>query len=124
MNMSNLFVLGASLSVCGCVAMGDVVSFYSDASTTSNSSATGVSLNGSIEYNYSGGNSGSLVFSIINTTDASVGGFFTGLVFNLNSADSSASATLSSSSDSDFADTGSEDANPFGTFDAGAAVGA
>jgi hypothetical protein len=63
-----------------------------------------------------------IVFSVTNTTSSSVGGFFTGLVFNIGSSDSSATASLSSTSDSDFLDTGVEAANPFGTYDAGAAL--
>ena len=124
MKTSTLCVMVAGLAMCGGAASADVVSFYADPGTTSNISPTGVSLNGTIEYNYTGGSVGEVIFSLTNTTSSSVGGFFTGLVFNINSSDSGASATLSATSDGDFLDTGSEAANPFGTFAAGAAVGA
>lgn len=124
MKMRDFALAGAVLSLSGGAALADMVSFCTDASTSTNTTATGASLDGMIEYTYTGGNSGQLVFSITNTTDSSVGGFFTGLVFNIGSSDSGATATLSATSDADFLDTGVEAANPFGTFDAGAALGA
>lgn len=124
MKTSTLCVTVAGLAMCTGAASADVVSFYADPGSTTNATPTGVSLNGTIEYNYTGGSVGEVIFSLTNTTSDSIGGFFTGLVFNINSADSGASATLSAASDSDFLDTGSEDANPFGIYDAGAAVDA
>lgn len=122
MKMRDFALAGAVLSLSGGAALADMVSFCTDASTSTNTTATGASLDGSIEYTYTGGNSGQLIFSVTNTTDSSVGGFFTGLVFNIGSSDSGATATLSATSDADFRDTGVEAANPFGIFDAGAAL--
>ncbi|MEZ6164900.1 MAG: hypothetical protein R3B67_10735 [Phycisphaerales bacterium] len=122
MKMRDFALAGAVLSLSGGAAFADMVSFCTDASTSTNSTPTGVSLDGTIEYTYTGGNSGQLVFSITNTTSSSIGGFFTGLVFNIGSSDSNATATLSATSDADFRDTGVEAANPFGIFDAGAAL--
>ena len=124
MNIGTRCLLVASLALCAGAASADMVDFVSDSSSTTNSSWTGAELTGSIEYNYTSGNNGVLTFSVSNTSDSSVGGFLTGLVFNIDSADSGASATLSSTTDSDFQNTGSEAANPFGTFNAGAALNA
>lgn len=124
MNLKMRLMLGVSLALCAGSVSADTVDFMSDSSSTTNSSWTGAEITGSIEYNYASGNNGVLTFSFTNTSDSSVGGFLTGLVFNINSADSGASATLSSTTDSDFLNTGTEAANPFGTFDAGAALNA
>lgn len=124
MNTGTLCVLAATLAVSAGVASADTVDFMSDSSSTTNSSWTGAEVTGSIEYSYTSGSNGVLTFSVTNTSDSSVGGFLTGLVFNIDSADSGASATLSSTTDSDFQNTGTEAANPFGTFDAGAALNA
>lgn len=124
MKTRNLALLGAALSITSGAALADTVNFTTIAGSTTNATPTGVSLDGSIEYTHTGGNAGQLVFSITNTTSSSVGGFFTGLVFNIGSADNAATATLSATSDSDFRDTGAEAANPFGMFDAGVALNA
>ncbi len=124
MNTGTLCVLAATLAATAGVASADTVDFMSDSSSTTNSSWTGAEVTGSIEYSYTSGSNGVLTFSVTNTSDSSVGGFLTGLVFNIDSADSGASATLSSTTDSDFQNTGTEAANPFGTFDAGAALNA
>lgn len=105
-------------------AMGDVVQIQSDPNSTTNSAATGASLSGSIEYNFTGGSTGQVVFTLTNDSVASLGGCLTGFVFNIDSSDSDASASLTLAGDVDFLDTGVEAANPFGTFDAGAALGA
>ncbi len=105
-------------------AMGDVVNIYSDPNSTTNGSVTGAALSGSIEYNYAGESMGQVVFTLTNTSAATLGGCLTGFVFNIDSTDSNASASLTLAGDADFLDTGSEAAQPFGTFDAGAALGA
>jgi len=92
--------------------------------SSSSLESTGSSFMGSLEYNFSSGNTGVLTISLMNTTDAGVGGFLTGFVFNLDSADGGASIALSSASNASFLDTGVESASPFGTYDAGAALGA
>jgi len=94
-------------------------------SNSNNSSeATGSAYMGTLDYVFSGGNLGILSVSLTNTTDAGVGGFLTGFVFNIDSLDAGASASLLSTSDPDFLDTGIESAGSFGMFDGGAALGA
>lgn len=124
MNFGKLFVVGASVAMTAGVASADTVSFYADPNSTTNGTPTGVSLSGSIEYSSSSSSFGQLTFTLTNTTGSAVGGYLTGIVFNIDSADSGASASLASTSDSDFKDTGAEAANPFGMFDAGAALNA
>ncbi|MFG0245018.1 MAG: hypothetical protein ACF8MF_03085 [Phycisphaerales bacterium JB052] len=122
MNTQNFFAAAAGVAMLGSMANADMVSFFADPNSTTNGTPTGVSLNGTVEYSYTSGSVGQVVFSMTNTTSSSIGGFLTGMVFNIDSIDSGASATLSSTSDSDFKDTGAEAANPFGTYDAGAAL--
>lgn len=103
-------------------ASASIVSISGDASTSLES--TGSSFSGSIEYLYNGGNSGSLTISLTNTTSPSIGGYLTGFVFNINSADAGLISSLVSASNASFLDTGIENAAPFGMFDSGAALGA
>lgn len=77
-----------------------------------------------MDYVFNSGNEGVLTISMTNDTSSSIGGFLTGFVFNIDSADISASAILSSTTDADFLNTGVESASPFGMFDAGSALGA
>ncbi len=77
---------------------------------------------GSMSYTSSTATAGTLTINITNTTPASTGGFITGLVFNI--PGQGGSATLTSASKSSFLNTGSESGQPFGTFEAGAAIGA
>jgi len=85
---------------------------------------TGATFSGTADYSFAGGDTGSLVLSIMNDTPADVSGFLTGLVFNIGSSDAAAMAELVGASDPDFLDTGEENAAPFGMFDAGAALNA
>jgi opacity protein-like surface antigen len=103
-------------------ASADSVQFQGDANNSTES--TGSMYMGSMEYQYQGGNLGTLSIALINTTDAGIGGFLTGLVFDMDSTDAGAVISLLSTSDADFLDTGVESAGPFGDFDAGAALGA
>ncbi len=94
---------------------------------------TGVSYTGTLDFNSV---SGVLTITLTNTTDpASIGGYLTGFVFNVAGAFGPGTAVLASASNSSFLDVtvGSkpkdppfsrEDASPFGSFEAGAAVGA
>jgi uncharacterized protein (TIGR03382 family) len=113
--LSVLTLMAASASAATLDISGDI--------TTSNG-GTGVAFEGGIDYVFDGGTSGTLTVSLTNMTSNSIGGYLTGFVFNINSTDGSASASLTSTTDSDFLDTGSENAAPFGMFDAGAAIGA
>jgi uncharacterized protein (TIGR03382 family) len=91
--------------------------------TTSNG-GTGVSFEGGLDYVFDGGTSGTLTVSLTNTTANTIGGYLTGFVFNIGSVDGSATASLASTTDADFLDTGVESASPYGMFDAGAALNA
>lgn len=122
--MKNVQVFALAAMTCGSIASADVVDFIADVNSTTNSSLTGVALSGSLDYNFTSGSIGQLVISLSNTSSTSVGGYLTGLVFNINSSDSSAYASLGSTISNSFKDTGAEAANPFGNFDAGAALGA
>lgn len=116
--------------LCGCAlacvvapcAVGDVVGISGN--VPSSTEQTGCTLGGTISYSFGGGSSGSVVISLTNTTPAVVGGYLTGFVFNLDSIDAGATAILTSTTNVSFLDTGTESAAPFGTFDAGAALGA
>jgi hypothetical protein len=74
---------------------------------------------GTIDYD---GGTNVLIITLSNTSPVANGGFLTGVVFNIDSADAAASAVLTGTTDADFLDTGSEFAGGFGTFDAGAAL--
>ena len=79
---------------------------------------------GTIEYNFDALKArGNLEISLVNTTPGPNSGFLTGFVFNINSGDPGASASLTFTSFDAFEDTGTEPAPPFGDYDAGAAVG-
>jgi len=79
---------------------------------------------GTIDYTSTGGDTGTLIIELTNTSDPSNGGFLTAFVFNINSSDDSASATLSSTTDDDFLNLTGDglEAPPFGTFEAGAGL--
>ena len=91
---------------------------------SSSNGGTGSAFSATLDYVFGSGSTGSLTIVMTNDSSASVGGFLTGFVFNIDSMDSGASATLSTGTDTDFLNTGNENASPFGTFDAGAALGA
>lgn len=78
---------------------------------------------GSITYNTTMGNMGQLLIELTNTTNAATGGFLTAFVFNINSTDTDASAELLSGPAS-FQLITNANAEPFGTFDAGASTSA
>ncbi|MCB9844718.1 MAG: hypothetical protein H6811_01850 [Phycisphaeraceae bacterium] len=85
---------------------------------------TGATFSGTISYTFISGSLGALEVFLMNDSPANVGGFLTGFVFNIDSADPLRAATLTGTTDPDFLDTGVENGAPFGTFDAGAALGA
>lgn len=101
-------------------ASADTVAIFGDASSSIEN--TGAKFTGSVGYDFVSGNTGTLTVSLTNTTPESVGGFLTGFAFDIASIDASASATLFSATNTNFLNTGEEDASPFGTFDAGAAL--
>ncbi len=81
-------------------------------------------FSGSVEYTFTGGDTGTLVVELMNTSLPANGGKITAFVFNINSSDASALATLSSTSNSSFLNlTGSGlNAPPFGTYEGGAGL--
>ena len=103
-------------------ANADTVAIFGDIASSNGN--TGASFSGSVGYDFVSGNTGTLTVSLTNTTAPSIGGFLTGFVFDIAGVDAGASATLSSATNSNFLNTGSENASPFGTFEAGAALGA
>lgn len=103
-------------------AHADIVNF--SGSVGDSTGQTGATYSGTIDYTFDGGSAGSLVITLSNDTPQNVGGFLTGFVFNIDSTDPAAAASLTSAGNPNFLDTGSENAAPFGLFDAGAALGA
>lgn len=118
-----------ALTLCAGMAAADTVQFVSDPSTTTNSTWTGVSLSGSVSYQFDTNTStGTAVFTMTNTTNASIGGFFTAFVFDIDDSFSNFSVPTLNPSDPDFSLIGTTTLNefgPFGTtaFDAGAGIG-
>ena len=101
-------------------ASADLIHIQSDAS---NSTENLGSFEGTIDYSPVNGLEGTLVISLTNTSVASNGGFLTGLLFNFESLDAGANASLASATHP-FADTGGGSGSPFGSdYDAGAALG-
>ncbi|HMN42150.1 MAG TPA: hypothetical protein PKE29_14995 [Phycisphaerales bacterium] len=78
---------------------------------------------GQVTYTANTMTTGTLSISLTNTNTPIEGGFITGVVFNIPGSDALASATLATTAHSGFLDLGSESAAPFGTYDAGAALG-
>lgn len=109
-----------ALAACAGIAQADVIPIHSDnAHSTENLG----SFVGSVTYVAQTSTTGLLTISLTNTSPTGNGGRITGFVFNIDSADTAASATLATASHP-FLNTGSEDGSPFGTFEAGAALGA
>jgi hypothetical protein len=78
---------------------------------------------GTIEFSATAFNEGNLTISLTNTSDPSNGGYITGFLFNINSADSNANASLISTLHPTMLPVPpGESGNPFGDFDAGAAI--
>lgn len=113
----------ATIGLIAASASADFASISGDASTSIGN--TGVAFDAMLDYTFNGGSSGTLTIDISNSTvEGSVGGYLTGFVFNILSSDAFASASLVSGTNPSFLDTGIENAEPFGMFDAGAALGA
>lgn len=110
------------VSMFATTALADIISI--SGSVGDSTEQTGATFSGTLDYSFTGGSSGVLIVSLTNDTPANVGGFLTGFVFNIDSSDVGAGASLSATSDADFLNTGNEAAPPFGNFAAGAALGA
>lgn len=110
------FVAIPFLSIAGS-ALADQVTLAGNYAASSSNLGT---FTGTLSYVVDNATTGTLTFNLTNTTAAG-GGYITGLVFNLPSV---GDAVLASTTNPAFINTGAESASPFGTFDAGAALGA
>lgn len=99
----------------GSAAVADVANFQGVPALSTE--GTGAVFFGSMDYDSANGR---LLLAITNDTPVSVGGFLTGVVFRVNG---DADADLVFTPIAAFEDTGTGSAQPFGTFDAGVAVG-
>ncbi|HMN42149.1 MAG TPA: hypothetical protein PKE29_14990 [Phycisphaerales bacterium] len=79
---------------------------------------------GSITYTANTVTSGTLVISLTNTNTPVEGGYITGVVFNIPGIDATANSALASANPSGFLQLGpTASASPYGTYEAGAALG-
>lgn len=104
------------------VSNANILAFSGD--TTASTEGTGSNFAGTLDYSFNGGNSGTLVVSLTNTTPVSVGGYLTAFAFNVDSSDNSSTIALSNTTDADFLNAQSVNAMPFGhDFKGGAGLG-
>lgn len=120
--MRSLAVAVAGLAAVVGLAQADVVNIAG--SVGNSAELSGATFAGTLDYTYLSGSAGTLVVSLMNSSASGVGGFLTGFVFNIASSDVGASATLTAGNNANFLNTGIESAAPYGTFMAGAALGA
>ncbi|MBX3381704.1 MAG: hypothetical protein KF805_16545 [Phycisphaeraceae bacterium] len=120
----NRFACAALAAGVGCLAPsvveGSVIAIASNSPQSTEGLGT---FTGSMNYSYVSGNMGTLVISLTNTSPVGNGGKLTGFVFNINSIDAGASASLNAGATHPFANLFNESASPFGTYRAGAALG-
>lgn len=100
-------------------ASASLINITSDPSNSTENLGT---FTGSIDYT-PGVAFGALVITLTNTSPDANGGLITGFLFNINSIDVAASASLINGSHP-FLNTGPASGAPFGSYDAGAALGA
>jgi len=102
-------------------ARADLINIMSDSSSSTDGLG---SFTGTIAYSYNAIESiGELTVTLTNTSDPSNGGLITGLIFNINSGDANASATLDTATHP-FLNAPNQSGVPFGDpYDAGAALG-
>lgn len=114
------------LALLACVALpgvaGAAVSTTGMVSNSASSTEMLGAFAGSVSFTSDTATTGVLTISITNTTPISRGGYITGVIFNV--PGTGGSASLTSATPSSFLNTGSESGSPFGTFEAGAAIGA
>ncbi len=108
--------LGASLSA---TAAADFIQIQADVPASESQLGD---FTGSLDWSYSGGNAGVLTVSLTNTS--SFGGFLTAFLFNIDSSDAGAAASLFFSSFASMTNItgGGLNGAPFGTYDAGAGL--
>ncbi|MEQ9616616.1 MAG: hypothetical protein RLN60_01130 [Phycisphaerales bacterium] len=113
------------ICVVACATGASQAGFLADSMEHRSTENTGSSFEVLFEYMNTGVGTGELTITIDNTTPMAVGGFLTGIIFNIQSMDPGAAGTLASSSNPNFLNTPNANGQPFGTnFDAGAALGA
>ncbi|QOJ00070.1 MAG: hypothetical protein HRU70_06040 [Phycisphaeraceae bacterium] len=81
------------------------------------------SFTGGLTYTYIAGNLGTLQVDLTNTSSPGNGGFLTGFLFNIQSVDAGRAGVLTSGTNLNFIGVQNDSGSPFGTFDAGAALG-
>ncbi len=81
-------------------------------------------FSGTVEYTFTGGNTGTLIVELANTSVPSNGGKITAFVFNINSVDDGALATLVDTTNANFLNLSGSGLNapPFGSYEAGAGL--
>ena len=115
--IAGIFAFASAASFAGA----DVVAF--DGLVPASAEQTGATFSVSLEYSAQTESAGDLVITLRNDSPAQVGGYLTGFVFNIDSADEGSGAAYLGGTDADFVATGPTSAQPFGLFDAGVALG-
>lgn len=119
---TTLTAITFGLAVAGGAAQADIVEFANDPFKTTESLGA---FNGTLRYEFDPfANRGLLTIAMMNTSAPANGGYITGFLFNVPGADQLATATLQSAS-FPFQQTFGNglNAQPFGIYDAGAALG-
>ncbi|MBL8764691.1 MAG: hypothetical protein JNM07_10530 [Phycisphaerae bacterium] len=111
--------LAVTLSIAG-AATADSVNIASNSQASTEKLGA---YSGSITYSALTASTGTLVFSLTNTTSPALGGFITGFVFDLNSAAANANVVLSAASHGTLTNAANQNAAPFGSYELGAAIG-
>lgn len=117
-SIATIALTGAALCLAA-PASADLILIQSDVPNSENQLGA---FTGSLDWNYTGGNAGVLTVSLTHTS--TFGGFLTSFLFNIDSIDFGAAATLAVTSDPDFSNItgGALNGAPYGTFDAGAGL--
>jgi MYXO-CTERM domain-containing protein len=113
------FAFGALLA-CGLAAAPAGASVVLFAGDMANSAEGFCDFDGKVEYDFLGGTAGKITFTLTNTTDADIGGYLTGFVFNIDGHNVDLNLTTETHP---FDQLDNESAPPFGTYRAGAALG-
>lgn len=121
-NRAAMTALTLGFAIAGGAAQADMVEFMNDPFKTTESLGT---FTGSLRYEFDPfSDRGLLTIAMTNTSEPANGGYITGFLFNIPGNDQLATASLESASYPFQQAFGSGlDAMPFGTYDAGAALG-
>lgn len=113
---------------CAVLAMFGTMSAHADVISISGNSAASTeglgNFSGSLTFASTGPNSGTASLTLTNTTAPATGGFITGVVLLNSALHGGMTVSLTSTTDADFLNTGTESGSPFGSFQGGAALGA